>query len=403
MNISLSRVRRHPLIISVFILMAMGAVGAIIRQQRATDQLLHEGEEALTVRDYPKARERFTAYLDSRPGDTRARLLAARTARRMKEYYEAAEHLKRCRTDGGDNEAIGVEEALIDIQRGKESPGLALRQRANRGDEIALAILEVLIQFDLDTYQLYQARDELTLYLNARPDDLQARLARGYIWERFLYFADAVEDYRRAVANHPNSETARLRLADSLLIAGTPQEAMEQFQWLAQRWPDRLEVKFGLARCQRRLDQTTEAIRLLEDVLRAAPEHGEALWERGQMELDCDRPADAEAWLRRAVQALPHDRRINYSLFRCLSALGNAEAEMFNARVQQIDIDMRRLDKIRLAVMNDPNDPALRCEGGKIFLRNGEIKEGTRWLELALRLDPTCQAARAALANLASP
>ena len=49
--------------------------------------------------------------------------------------------------------------------------------------------------------------------------------------------------------------------------------------------------------------------------------------------------------------------------------------------------------------MERPGDAALRCEGGLLFLRNGERRESVRWLRLALRLDPGCEAARKALAE----
>jgi tetratricopeptide (TPR) repeat protein len=392
---------RHPLAIALLLAATLTAIGAVIRQQRATDDVLREGEEALAAHDYTKARERIEKFLESRPHDTRARLLAARAARRLREYYEAGEHLKRCREDGGDAEAISIEERLIDVQRGKAAPETALRERATRGDDLALAILEVLIQFDLDTYRLHEARDELTLYLTVRPKDLQARLARAYIWERFLYFADAVEDYRKAVADHADSAVARLRLAETLLIVGTPAEALAQFQWLAERWPERAEVRLGLGRCRRRLGEADEATRVLDALLDDVPSLGEALWERGQLEIDRDRFAAAEPWLRRACAATPRDRRFNYSLYRCLLALGRDDAESFNDRVKDIDTDLLRLDQVRHAVMKQPDNAKLRHEGGLLFLRNGERAEGIRWLEMALRLDPSCDAARDALVNKA--
>jgi Flp pilus assembly protein TadD len=99
------------------------------------------------------------------------------------------------------------------------------------------------------------------------------------------------------------------------------------------------------------------------------------------------------------VRACPHDRRVAYSLSRCLLALGRRdEAEKVNARVAEIDADLRRLDRVCQEVMKSPHDADLRCEGGLLFLRNGERQEGIRWLRLALRLDPNCQAARDALA-----
>lgn len=368
------------------------------RERRETNELLADGERALMARDYARAREQFEHYLERRPADPQARLLAARAARQARAYGEARKQLRRCRDDGGDSEAIAVEESLIDVLEGdlKAIPGL--RERARRDDELALVVLEVLIQHDLDTYQLGSALDGFTHYLARRPDDLHALLGRGYVWERFLNFADAIEDYRKAVAAHPKSERARLKLADALLIAGAPDEAMTQYQWVAERKPDLPPVRLGLARCYRRLARADEAGQLLDGLLARFPDHGESLWERGELELDRGRPAAAEPFLRRASAKLPFDRRVQYAMSRCLRALDRgAEAETFDARVKQLDADLARLARVRTEVMDRPNDVALRCEGGLLFLRNGEREEGIRWLQLALRIDPECQPARAAL------
>ncbi len=398
MRLALQRLLCRPLTLCL-LAGAMLIAGLLVWRQWPR-QFLRQGEAALAAREYDKARELLARYLSHRPGDTQARLLAARAARRLREYYEAYEHLRRCREGGGDAEAIRIETTLIAVQRGEE-PTDALRQRAEKDDELALVILEVLIQYDIDNYRLHQALHGLTRYLQSRPDDLQALLARGYVWERFLYFADALEDYRKAVAAHPDSEPARRKLAETLLIAGTPNESLEQYEWLARRRPEQPEVQLGLARCRRRLGQTEDARHLLDVVLARASEDAEALWERGQVELDEGRAAEAEEWLRKAVRANPHDRRIAYSLSQCLLALGRKdEAEKVNARVAEIDADLRRLDQVRRAVMERPHDAALRCEGGLLFLRNGERQEGIRWLRLALRLDPNCLAARDALANV---
>jgi tetratricopeptide (TPR) repeat protein len=388
--------RRFIVTILVLLVVLTGAM-AVIWQRRATDQILREGEELLAAHEYIKARERLTQYLAVRPNDARALLIAARSARGQREYYEATELLNRCRASNGSLEAIGVEFELIDLQRGKQTPSPSLRDRAHQGDELALAILEVLIQYDLDTYRLGQALDELNTYLASKPNDLQALLTRGYIWERLLYFADAVTDYRQAVANHPENEIARLRLADTLLIVGTPAEALDQYQQLARTAPDRAEVKLGQAKCLRRLARTDEAIPLLDELLTKAPAHGQALAERGEIDLENGRTAEAEKLLRRSLTMLPHDRRVNYSLSQCLKTLGSKEAADFDERVKQIDADLRSLDRIRAEVMKKPDDAALRCEGGILFLRNGERTEGIRWLRMALALDPSCQTAKAEL------
>jgi tetratricopeptide (TPR) repeat protein len=379
------------------LLMAAVLVAGVAAWWQWPRPFLRRGEEALAAREHDIAYENLSRYLSYRPRDAHARLLAARAARRLHQYYDAFEHLRFCREAGGDIKIIEIEKVLIRVQRGEE-PSARLRQRAEEDDDLALVILEVLIQYDIDMYRLRQALNGLNLYLQSRPEDLQALLARGYIWERFLYFADALVDYRKAVEAHPHSERARLKLAETLLIAGTPAEALEQFEWLAERWPERRAVKLGLARCRRRLGQAEEARFLLSTLVERAANDGEVLWERGQLELDHGQAADAESWLRKAVLANPHDRRIVYSLSRCLLALGRRdEAEKVNARVAEIDADLRKLDRVRQAVMERPRDAALRCEAGLLFLRNGERDEGIRWLRQALRLDPNCQAARDAL------
>jgi tetratricopeptide (TPR) repeat protein len=378
----------------------LAVAGLIAWRQQWTAGLLRQGEEALAAREYAKARQHLTRYLEHRPRDVHARLLAARAARRSGEYDEASSQLHRCLAEGGPAETVAVEYALLAVQQGEEGPVAGLRQRALEDDELSLVILEVLIQHDIDSHVLRLALDELTRYLSRRPDDLQARLGRARVWERFQSYADALEDYRAAVATHPDSERARLKLAETLLIVGTPAEALEHYQWLAERWPNRPELRLGLARCQRRLGNDAEAQQMLDSLLADEPNNGPALWERGQMALEQRRPAEAEPWLRRAVQSRPYDRHISYSLYSCLLELGRREeAETVKARVAQMDADLRRIDQLSQEIIKRPNDADLRCEGGLLFLRNGERDVGLRWLQMALRLDPRCEAARAALAE----
>lgn len=358
------------------------------------NRTLAEIESAVEERDNQAALEKLQQFLLSNPDHAHAHLLAARTSRRLKAYFDAKEHLRICKEKGGNAEAIEVESALIDVQRGDETNIEWLRQRSSKEDKLALVILEVLIQYDLDTYQLWSALDDFKRLLAQRPNDLQALLGRGRVWERFLYFKDALADYQTAVNSHPNNEIARLKLAETLLTVGTPAEALAEFQTLAERFPNKAEVRFGLARCYRQLGKADESRKLLDELIREFPDHGEANWECGQLAAEDGKIVEAEALLRKASQLMPFDRRVNFSLYRCLLDLKkNEEAEKVNDRVKKIDADIRRLDEVRQEVMKKPNDVALRIEGGLLFLNNGEKREGLRWLQHALKIDPKNQAA----------
>lgn len=397
MRRAMVRLLRQPIVLGVLVV-AVLATGVIAWRQWPA-QFLRRGEAALGERKYEQARGHLAVYLSYRPRDCRARVLAARAARNLGEYYEALEHLRHCDTGGSNNEAVTVEKALIAVVRGQE-PDASLRQRAESEDELAIEILEVLIQYDIDNYRLREALAELTRFLKIRPDDLQARLSRGFVWERFLFFADALEDYRQAVESHPESEEARLKLAQTMLVVATPGEALAQYQWLADRHPDEPQVMLGVARCQRLLGETEEAGRLLKVLQSRTPESSEVLWEMGQLELDQGHAAVAEPLLRKAMQNSPHDRRMAFSLSRCLLSEGkNDEAAEIEARVAEIDADLRRLDQLRQEVMEDPQNAALRMQVGQIFLSSGEPQEALRWLRQAVRLAPDNQEAREALAS----
>jgi len=372
----------------ILTLLAITAGGGLALHRWSVSRHFSRAISELQRRDYPRALESLNRYLAHRPADARAHLLAARVNRKLQEYFQAGEHLRKCRELSGDPEAISVETDLIGIQRGGE-PSNKLRDRVDQDDEVASEILEVLIQYDIDRYQLRPAIHGLTRYLALHPGDLQALLARAHVWERFLYFTDALEDYRTAVTAHPDNEQARLKAGQGELKAGTPAAALEHFSWLVERHPEKPAVRLGLARCHRALGEPGRAAAILDQLVKEHPGDGEGLLERGLLEMDAGKAREAEPWLRRAIVIQPHDRRFVHALERCCLALGKKdEADQLKKRVAEIESDLSKLDKLLLEVMKNPRDVKLRCEAAKVFLRNGEREEARKWLRLALRLDP---------------
>src|SRR5206468_4041528 len=77
-----------------------------------------------------------------------------------------------------------------------------------------------------------------------------------------------------------------------------------------------------------------------------------------------------------------------------------ADAAQVNARLKIIEKDMRELHEIvTVRRTNAPDDPDLHVQAGQIMLRAGETREGLRWLQQALKLDPRYPRAHQVLAD----
>jgi tetratricopeptide (TPR) repeat protein len=365
-------------------------------------QQARRGEEALDRHDYEAARACFARSLNLWPGQADVHYLAARADRRGKHYDDAAEHLRTCARLGWNQNELEVEWALADLQKGERRAEAFLQERLAQDDPQTVAILEVFIQYYLDDYRLTRALECLKQYLERRPTDIKALLGRAFIFERLLYFKDALQDYRRAVELEPYNDQARLGLANSLLLVGTPKEALEHYRILQKKLPENLAVRLGLAKSLRREGRSEEARAALKGILRENSRDAEALTQLGQMELEDNKPAEAERWLRLAVEETPWNREANFNLAEAMRRQGNKQSEekKIKQTVARIDADLKEMDKISRLVMKWPNDAALRCKGGILFIRNGQEEEGIRWLKTALRLDPNYEPARKALADL---
>src|SRR5262249_33662459 len=125
-----------------------------------------------------------------------------------------------------------------------------------------------------------------------------------------------------------------------------------------------------------------------------------ALLECGKNAMREERLADAERLLRRAIELAPNDRETNYQLGMCLRLQDQLEeSERHMRRVKQIEPDMVRLEKVFEATVKSPADPAPRLEAGQICLRNGQGREGLRWLYGLLEIAPDYKPAHEALAD----
>jgi tetratricopeptide (TPR) repeat protein len=400
-------IRRRPWIwLSGVLACALAVVGYAVYRQVWAEIHYRRAEEALArslrVRGpapLAEARSHLACCVKVWPNNPRLGFLMAQAARRAGDLDDAARYLRRAQQLGWVVEAIDLEKALSAAQQGdleRMEPLLVSFVQRDHPDK--LLILEALVQGCRRTYQLPRALAYLDTWLGAQPDSVRALVWRGETLLLAGRNQDALADYRKALELDPQEDEARLKLADLFLVLHQHRDAFTHFTELLKRHPDQGEALFGLARCRAETGDTAEAVNLLDRLLSLQPKHAGALAERGKIALDAGNPLDAEKWLRHAAGVAPFERETLYSLYRCLTRSGHTkEAGECLARLQRIDEDRKRLDELKTAIMMAPHDASLRCEMGLILLRNGQDKEGVRWLQSALQEHPGHVAARQAL------
>ncbi len=363
-----------------------------------------QAEQAAAQYDFAQALEHLDACRKRASPRPKYLCWQRRLARRSGAYSLALRYLREYeQLEGSDAETLRLERLLVECQTGTMPPSTEglLRSRVQQGDKDSPLILEALAQGCLEQNRLQTAEEYLIDCLKRQPKNAQALLLLGRIRDDMSVPAEAVEFYRRIVDAYPGHYEGRLHLAQSLLGAGYFTEAAEQFAFLARSRPNDPDVRRGLALCRAELGEVDSACRTLDALIAENPRDKIALIERSRLALAADRAADAEGWLRHALILDPSDRRSNYLLAIALKQQGkDAEAEKQKQHSNRLLADLRRLGVIQSEEMDKrPNDPALLCELGTLYLRNGQEKKGVYWLRRALEQDPDYGPAREALAQ----
>lgn len=394
--------RPAVLILILFALLATIGTAAyfVSRQVRAEYNLRIAGRE-LGIGHLSEAMARLDEVLHAWPESGEVHLLAARTARRMGAYDVADQHLKQYRRLGGVPEAIDLEHALALAQRGELRDVEAnLFAFVENGHPESALILEALAQGFVRSYALPKAMRCIDRWLERQPDAVQALILRGSLYRMLNRSADAQRDYEKALQADPTNDDARLALAELLLAAHQTPAAAEHYRVLHEHQPDNARVLLGLAHCALDANQPARARELLQQLLRHEPDHAEGLRESGRIELETGEAQAAEPLLRRAVQLAPWDVEALQLFYRCLQQVGKAEeGQTCLARLERLQAEMDRLQEVKRLIAKSPRDAALRSEAGQILLRNGQEREGLRWLESALQEDPQHAPSHETLAN----
>ncbi len=320
--------------------------------------------EALKRRDFRSASTYLEEYLDARPGDLNARLLAAQSARRQGDFAKATHHLEVYRQQSIPNASLDLEGRLLRIHQGDltDAEGtLSLHAESTDAQQTAL-VLEAYIEGTLKVLvpayiqgrtvtepstqaQLQRTHQAIERWLQlqtGQPDQVQGLIWRFHAHHFAHAQAKAWADIRKAVELDGENRDARYFLA-TLLAQETPAEAAYHLQILCNRKPDDLHAASTLANIRRRLGQLQDAKTLLDQVLAANPESVAALLERGRIALDQQDAEDAERWLRRAYELAPRSSEVVLALSSCLLLRNKPEeANSFQILFDEIIAEEKR-------------------------------------------------------------
>jgi tetratricopeptide (TPR) repeat protein len=334
------------------------------------------------------------------PNDPEVLLLAARAARRARNYAESEQLLGRYQQTRGLDEEAGFEQLLLSVERNVDRTGEQCRRLVEAGDPRSSLVYEALTRGYFRQYQLKNARACLDRWRKNEPDCAQAYYLDGLFILDYLHAQNEAEKrYREALDLDPDHEEARLGLALILVETRCFADAIEHIEFLRKRQPDNLGLQTGLAECRAGIGEIQEAVRILDVVLAEDPDWAPALAIRGRLALENGEYEEAESLLRRAIALAPGDRRTRHNLVNCLNQSGKIqEALRHQKENEEREKDIARFDDI---VANElpqkPRDPELHCTLGRLLLRGGYTEEGLRWLNSALKLDPHYAPARQAL------
>jgi tetratricopeptide (TPR) repeat protein len=332
------------------------------------------------------------AWLKVWPHDPEALFLAARAARRMREFDRADSYLDHCQQFRGmDDEDLVLERAFVRAERGELDKVRKLCEALMHQDHPATPLVqEALARGYLRMERPRDAEWVLEKWLQRQPENPQAIFLHGQMHELNSRFRDAITDYRHVLTVDAEIDEARLRLCAILVEQGPAEEALPHLEYLSRSCPENLMVQVYLARGHDQLGRPDEADKVLEIVLTRQADFAPALAERGKLARRAGRFAEAEKWLRQVVALQPRDLQSHYQLFLCLAGNGNSEeAQKMQARLKQLEDDFQRAQDIsRMKLRQKPHDPNLYYELGVIALRMGARESGLRWLQHALKEDP---------------
>jgi tetratricopeptide (TPR) repeat protein len=210
--------------------------------------LVNLGNIFLELNRLEDARESFSAALEIDKNNPAAHYGLGQVAVSKRSYAEAVDHFEKTLAQVPD--ANRVHYSLAMAYRGL---GNAEKAKAHLGQQGSVGV---------------RTADPLVDGLRDLITGERVYLARGKVAFEAKRYADAVTEFRKAVAAKPDSVTARINLGAALSQAGDLNGAVEQFEEALRLEPGRVNAHYNLAVLLARQNKHEQAITHLRSALR---------------------------------------------------------------------------------------------------------------------------------------
>ena len=402
MSVPVEPVRRSRIWITIVVLViGVGLVGVLGYYQWSVGRTFANAQDAITQGELKRADSLMRKCLEAWPNNGEVSFWAARLARKRGDYPEAQRRLKQAQDRGWVPEAIQLEEALIDVQRGRLAAREAyLTYCIDHQHPDCCEILEVLAPAYHAQFQLERALEYGRQWSELQPERISAWQFVARIAEQVVYVEEAKRAYLRILELKPNDSLARLGVATMLFQQNRGNEALPLVEQLHREQPYDRDITFILAKGYRVVGDADQARPLFEALLKERPRDKVIAAELAQLELDAGNPHVAEPLFRMVIDQPPYEPVVLHNFALCLERNGKSdEAAKVREQFKQADADKSRLRELVDVIGVSPKDPTPRREAGIVMLRNHFDREGLRWLLSALEVAPDDRATHLELAK----
>ena len=210
--------------------------------------------------EFPPLSLLAASYLKSGQPDETLKLV-----RQMREM-----HARQPLAPGDFADLVGLE-SMARSQKGDADGALRLVQEARSSNPENLRVLDTLVNLLLGRGKFDEAGRAVAEWNRAKPEDSLGIFRRGQIQMYQAQYQPAIDAFSAVLKKEPSNRAALLNRATCNLALKKYDDARRDYLRLAEEFPDRPEIQFGLGEIAFQKKNTSQALEYFEHYLEIAP------------------------------------------------------------------------------------------------------------------------------------